>query len=335
MDSSNYKRLNKTIHRDKYAKRFLQTVIGHEMFCLSLKKRLEEEKDAFILVTGDTGTGKSTLVARFCFQHFSKMDNFIMNDGRKMFEKENFIVDPEEFAVKMIKERGAVLWIDEGRDTVNRQQWFSKINQVVASRKNRNRKNFNIYFLLMPYEREIDPKLAAHLTAWIWVKKRKIAELYVKTSGKKGGKGLDIDSILKREERYLKENPFRTSVDPTIHPEYRGKFYFSKLTPGFQREYNKLVEDKKAVGELTEEEKLAYGIVETITPETYVNNAIDDIKKGVITNKRQLWNKLKEETELEDDKLTKILNRYLDLEGFPTFRQLFKKDKLEQIEVDW
>lgn len=323
----------KTIYPNRDAVKFKKNEISHQTFVKALIERLKIEKDVFILVTGDTGAGKSNLVGNLCLRNFAKIPNFISNEGM-MFERDNFIISPAEFAAKMITQKGAVLWVDEGRDAVNRQKWFSEINQTVASRKNRNRKNFNIYFLLMPYEREIDPKLASHLTLWLWVR-RGVVEVYCKTSGRKGGHGLNIDKILDREEKYLKENPKSNFVFPTIHPEYIGRIYFSKLTAGFAREYDKLVEEKKAVGELSEEEKLAFGLVEKLTPERIINNAIDDIKKREITNKRELWNRLKKETELDDSKLLKTLNFYLKLEGFDSFGKLFDRSKLEQIEVDW
>jgi len=312
-------------HRDaKIFKDFKWTWVS---FITALKTRLEIEKDVFILVTGDTGSGKSHLTGNFCLKYFSKEDNFIKREG-KMFEKSNFIIDPAELAFKMITEKGSVLWIDEGRDAVNRQKWYSEINQVIASRKNRNRKNFNIYFLLMPYETEVDPKLAKHLTMWIWVR-RGVAEIYVKTSGKKGGTGLNIEKMLDKEERWLKENPKSNFVIPYIHPEYVGRLFFAKLTAGFKREYDELVAEKKAVGELSEEEKLKFGIVEKLTPEAVINIAIEDIKNGKITNKRDLWNKLKEDTELTDEQILKKLNFYLKLEGFGTFNKLFDRKKLD------
>jgi hypothetical protein len=57
----------------------------------------------------------------------------------------------------------------------------------------------------MPYEAEFDPKLASHLHIWIWIR-RGVGEIYVKRSGVKGGKGLDIKEILDREQKWLKEN---------------------------------------------------------------------------------------------------------------------------------
>ena len=183
----------------------------------------------------------------------------------------------------------------------------------------------------MPYETEIDPKIAKHLTLWIWVR-RGVGEIYCKTSGRKGGGGLDIEKILEREKRWLKENPKSNFVLPYIHPEYIGRIFFNKLTEGYRKEYDELVEEKKAIGELSEEEKLQFGIVEKLTPEAMINKAIDDIKNGIIVNRRQLWRELKEKTELPDTKLQKQLNFYLKLEGFPTFSKLFQKKKKEDLD---
>ena len=288
-------------HRD--AKQFKDFRWSFSSFVESLKMRLKNEKDALILVSGATGAGKSMLAGNFCLKYFSKEENFITGEG-KMFERENFIIDPAEFAVKMITKSGSVLWVDEGRRAANRRQWYSKINNTIISRKNQNRKLLNIYFVLLPYEREFDPALASHLTLWLWVR-RGVAEVYCANNDKKGGQGLDILKILEREEKWLKENPKATFVIPTIHPEFLGRIFFKDLTPGYKREYKELVEEKKATGELSEEEKLKFGIIEKLTPETIINKAIDDIKDGKISNKRDLWNNLKSKVELTDDKLQK------------------------------
>lgn len=315
-------------HRD--AKHFKDFRWSFSSFVKALKLRLVNEKDALILISGATGSGKSMLAGNFCLKYFAKQDNFITKKGM-MFDKDNFIIDPEEFAVKMITKSGSVLWVDEGRRAANRRQWYSKINNTIIARKNQNRKLFNIYFVLLPYEKEFDPALASHLTLWLWVR-RGVAEIYCANNEKKGGQGLDILKILEREEKWLKENPKSTFVLPTIHPEFIGRIFFKDLTPGYKREYNDLVEEKKAVGELSDEEKLKFGIIEKLTPETIINQAIDDIKTGKVTNRRQLWNHLKEKTEITDEKLQKQLNFYLKLEGYPIFTKLFEKRKKEDLD---
>jgi len=324
------KQRTKSVFPNRDAKQFKEFKWTFKAFIFALLQRLRIEKDVFVLITGDTGSGKSHLTGNFCLKYLAKELNFIRNDGSMIFEKSNFIIDPGKFAVKMITEEGSALWIDEGRDSVNRQKWFSEINQTIASRKNRNRKKFNIYFLCMPYETEIDPKVAKHLTLWLWVR-RGVVEVYCKSSGKKGGTGLDIQKILEREAKWLKENPKANFVLPYIHPEFLGRIFFKALTEGYRKDYEALVEENKASGELSEEEKLEYGIIEKMTSEGIINKAIDDIKKGSITNKRELWINLKEETGLPDDKLQKQLNFYLKLEGYPTFNKLFEKKKKENL----
>lgn len=315
-------------HRE--AKKFKQFKWSFSALITAFKTRLEIEKDVFVLVTGGTGSGKSHWVGNICLKFLSKEDNFVKGEG-KIFDKRNFIIDPKEFAVKMITEEGSALWIDEGRDAVNRQKWHSDINQIIASRKNRNRKNFNIYFLCMPYETEVDPKIEKHLTLWVWIR-RGVGEIYCSVAGKKGGKGLSIQEILKREEKWLKENPKATFVIPTIHPEFIGRIFFNKLTAGYRRQYDALVDEKKAVGELTEEEKEEYGIIETRSPESYIKEYVQKIKDGKVKDKKTLWIELKEKTKLDDDKLLKQLNFYLKLEGFSTFNKLFSKTKKGIIE---
>jgi energy-coupling factor transporter ATP-binding protein EcfA2 len=154
----------KTIFPHRYSKIFYDYWWSKTALWNSFLERLKLEKDVMVLVTGDTGSGKSHFVGNLCFNFGEKEDNFILNDGTKMFNaNENFIISPEEFAYKMITKEGQVLWGDEFRRGANRRDWYSPINKAILDRKNTNRKLFNIYFLCMPFESEFDPKLAGHL----------------------------------------------------------------------------------------------------------------------------------------------------------------------------
>jgi energy-coupling factor transporter ATP-binding protein EcfA2 len=325
---------SKTIFPHGYSKLFYDFWWSHRALWESWIGRLKIEKDCFVLITGDTGSGKSVFTGTLCFKHARKEANFILNDGTTMFEaNDNFIIDPDEFAYKMITKEGQVLWLDEARRVANRRKWFSKINNAVADRKNQNRKLFNIYLLCMPFEKEFDPALGSHLTMWIWVR-RGVGEVYCKRSGVKGGTGLNIQAILERESKYLKEDPARTIVNPTIHPEYVGRIAFRDFSAKLKQEYGDLVRKKKATGDLTDEEKKKYGVVVDKTPENIVQGAIEKIGKGKIKDKKALWNELSI-IKIPDDKKLKMLNFYLKIEGFDTFSKLFNKSKLETANIDW
>src|SRR5690606_30948561 len=247
----------------KYSKIFYDYWWTHKAFWKAMLERLKLEKDVMILVTGDTGSGKSHFVGNLCFKQAENEPNFILdeefaknykelyrrylktkkewrketksenpnqdkidelnkkvislraevkkarkeNKDKFMFiPQENFIISPEEFAYKMITKEGQVLWGDEFRDGANRRDWYSLINKAILDRKNKNRILFNIYILCMRFEIEIDPKLAGLIQGWVRVR-RGVGEVYIKRSGIKGGKGLDIKESLDREETWLKENP--------------------------------------------------------------------------------------------------------------------------------
>ena len=325
----------KTIFPHRYSKIFYSYWITYKGLWSALLKRLDIEKDALIIVTGDTGTGKSNLVGNICFKLAEETDNFVMKDGSKMFTaEEDFVIDPDEFAAKMITKAGNVLWVDEARDGVSRRNWASQINKTIVSRKNKNRKLRKVVFLLLPYEAEVDPQMAKHATLWIWVKKRGVCEVFCKRSGVKGGTGLNIQAILEREAKYFKENPKATQVPPIIHPEFIGRLAFGKLTANLDKRYRDLVELKKATGELSDEEKIKYGIEVVKDPKEIVIEAIAKIKKGDIQDKKTLWETL-DNTKLDDDKKLKLLNFYLKLEGWTGFNKLFDKSKMKQVDIEW
>lgn len=324
----------KTVFPHRYSKMFYDFWWSRTALWNAWLERLKEEKDDFILITGDTGSGKSHFVGGVCFKHARKEKNFVLNDGSMMFNpKDSYIIDPDEFAYKMITREGQVLWLDEARRVANRRKWFSKINNAVADRKNQNRKLFNIYLLCMPFEREFDPTLGSHLTMWIWIR-RGVGEVYCKRSGVKGGTGLNIQNILDREEKYLRENPTKTIVNPTIHPEYVGRIAFRELSSKLKEEYQTLVAEKKATGDLTDEEKKKYGVIVDRKPEDIVKDAIEKIGKGEIKDKKTLWNELSI-IKITDDKKVKMLNFYLKLEGFDTFSKLFGKEKQDTVDIAW
>jgi len=324
----------RTVFPNRYAKRFFHFRIRRKALCKALMNRQKIEKDAFVLITGDTGSGKSNLVGNICFKEFFEQDNFIMNDNTTMFiPEENFIIDPEEFAYKMVTKQGVVLWLDEARRATNRRNWYNSIQKSIVDRKNTNRKLFNIYFLCMPYEKEFDTSLASHLTLWMWVKKRGIAEVYCRVSGKKGGSGLNIQEIIDREHKWMKENPKANRIPPTIHPEYIGQYVFAKMNKELKKKYDKLVKDKSATSaDLSDEEKEKYGIEIIKTPEQIIEDIIKKIKGKEIQDKKTLWKEMDAIDDTTEHK-TKLLNFYLGLENWGTFNKLFDKNKLKKKDI--
>lgn len=329
------KRRTKTIFPHRYSKMFYDFWWSKKALWFALMQRLADEKDNFVLISGDTGSGKSNFVGAFAFGFAEKEENPVTQDGSKMFiPKEDFVIDPEEFAYKMILREGHFLWGDEFRRSSNRRNWYSPINKAITDRKNTNRKLGNTYFVCVPFEKEFDPSLGGHLTLWIWIR-RGVGEIYCKRSGVKGGTGLNIAAILEREAKYLKENPDKTIVNPTIHPEYVGRIAFAKLSPKNRKRYDDLVKLKKATGDLTEEEKLKYGIQVEKEPKEVIQEAINEIREGKITSKKELWERVEEIEESDKEKL-RLLNFYLKLEKYPTFNKIFEKKKdLSDTEVDW
>ena len=70
-------------------------------------------------------------------------------------------------------------------------------------------------------------------------------------------------------------------------------------------------------------------------PEEIVRKAVERITTGEIKDKKSLWKELDEIEDLTTEKKTKMLNFYLQLEGYDTFNKLFRKEKLQQVDIDW
>lgn len=309
----------KTIFRDRDAAKFWHYYISQKALCESLRDRIIINKDSTVLVSGPTGTGKSTLIGKLCFNFFSNIDN-VKIDGEKMYTDYNFIIDPEQWAARMITDKGSVIWQDESRDGISSKSWNSPINKLIISRKNKNRKRGIVSFILLPYETETDKSFLKHITMWVYVKTRGIAEIYVASNARKGGQGLSVQRIIDREAKWFKENPKRRAVDPTIHPEYIGSVAFGAFTKEEEKRYNALVEKHNATGKLSDEEQdMINPAMDKQEIEKQIPLALDEVEAGTIKSKRELWDKLKELTNFDDALLTRHINRHLKIRGYKNF----------------
>lgn len=309
----------KTIYADRDSKKFHRLVYPMKDLCKSIAKRIEENKDCTILVTGKTGVGKSTIVGKACFNHFENMDN-VKVPGEKMYSDEDFIIDPEIYASKMVVSKGKILWWDESRPGLASRAWHSKINNLIINRKNKNRKNGIVSFIVLPYEKEVDKSFLSHINMWIWVYKRGQAQIFVAGNHKKGGESLSVQKIIDREEKWYKENPNAKFCFPQIHQEYIGNLAFGKFTIAEEKRYNRLIKKNSAVGELSEEEKANLKEPENEKkPEEYIPEILDEVENGTIKSKREMWDKLKSLTKLTDAMLVRHINRHLKIRGYKSF----------------
>ena len=308
----------KTIHIDREAKRFFHYYISMKLLCRAIRERIKINKDSTILVTGIVGSGKSTLIGKLCFNHFEDMDN-VKVPGEKMYTDENFIVDPEDLASRMIIDKGSVLWSDESRDGISSKNWNSKINKTIISRKNKNRKRGIVSFILLPYEKEVDKSFLNHITMWIFVKRRGIAEIYVASNSRKGGQALSVQRIITREEKWFKENPKKRLCPPTIHSEYIGNIGFGKFSKAEDKRYNHLVDIHHASGKLSTEEEDKINPVDKKEIEKQIPMVLDEVEAGTIKSKREMWDKLKGLTIFDDALLIRHINRHLKIRGFKNF----------------
>lgn len=309
---------HKTIFPDKDSRKFMRHWWTIKELCPPLVSRIVEMKDSTVLVTGKTGCGKSTMVGKACFQYFQFIENPKI-PGEMMWNDNNYIVDPEKFAARMVKDKGNVLWLDEGIDSLARRNWHSKINNLIVNRKNKNRKNGLVSFILIPYEKEVDKNFIKHINMWIWVYKRGQAQIFIASNHRKGGESLSVEKIIEREDKWWKENPNANFCPPSIHPEFIGFLRFNAFTSDEDKRYNSLVEKNSSTGKLSEEEEELINEEPQVDRETFIPKILDEVQEGKITSKKELWDKLKELTGFSDTELIRGLNRHLKIRGLTNF----------------
>jgi len=311
--------IRKTIHFDRDAKMFHHYGISQRSFCEIQAQRVLIKKDAVILITGPTGSGKSTIASKLCFNFFEEMDNSMV-PGEKMYTDDNFIIDPEDYATRMITDKGSVLFWDESRDGLSSKNWNKEINKTIVSRKNKNRKRGIISFVLLPHEGEVDKSFLKHVTTWIWIKERGIGQVFVAANARMGGHGLSIPNIIERQNKWLKENPSRRVVPPIIHPEYVGNIIFGAMSNKQEKRYDALVEKHQACGKLSEEEQAEKNpIVDEKEIDNQIPLILDAVANGEIKSKREMFEKAKGITGLADKKLISCFNRHLSIRGLKKF----------------
>lgn len=309
----------KTIFPDRDAKMFFHRYLTYQRLCDALRDRIVIKKDGVVLITSPTGFGKSTLAGKLCFNYFEKMDNLKV-PGEKMYTDDNFIVEPEEYAKRMIIDKGNVLFIDEARDSILSKNWNSQINKTIISRKNKNRKRGIISLILLPHEGEVDKSFLKHITMWIWIRQRGIAQVFVSANARMGGHSLNIPSIIDRQNKWLKENPKKRVVPPIMHPEYIGNLYFGAFSKAEEKRYDALVKKHHASGELTkEEEEESNPQLDMKELEKQIPIVLNEVEAGTIKSKRDMWDKLKEVTKFDDALLIRHINRHLKIRGFKNF----------------
>ncbi len=284
-----------------------------------MRDRIKISKDSTVLVSGKTGVGKSTVIGKLCFNFFENMDN-VKVEGEKMFTNENFMVDPEIYSTKMITDKGNILWLDESFEALSSKNWNSKTNKTIIARKNKNRKRGIVSFILLPYENEVDKAFLKHITMWVFLKKRGVAEIYVASNSRKGGQGLSVQRIIDREEKWFKENPGKRSVRPIIHEEFIGTLYYGAFSIAEEKRYNNLVDKHHVTGKLsTEEEDRINPVMDKKELENQIPLVLDEVEAGTIKSKKEMWDKLLKLTGFDHALLIRHINRHLKIRGFKNF----------------
>ncbi len=278
-----------------------------------LTKRQENEFDANVLVSGDRGNGKSTLICKILYRF-------------KIFKPKKHQVYKRTDVVDLLTQERGVCWDDEAVNSGYKRDFQQKGQKDLIKIVTAYRDNFNLYFSAIPNFFSLDRDLRDLIFLHFHVIERGIAVVHMPLQGRLYSQDRwDSKYNAKVEESWSK----RMQKDPSFKPPYhrlttfRGYLYFGDLTDHQKKLYKQIKREKRDDG---------FGI-EARKPEqlSFLQRARNLLLDGKVTREGLLGLCL-----YEGKRYSTVLcqlNTLLTDEGNPkTVSQYFIKDKQNEID---
>ena len=200
-----------------------------------IKQRRSNEFDANMIVSGDRGNGKSTLIAKILYRF-------------KEFKPWQHQVYDGESVIKLLKnQKYGLCWDDEAINSGYKRNWQSKAQQELIKIITAYRDSYNIYASAVPNFFSMDKDLRDLYFLHLHVIARGIAVVHMPLQGRLYSQDRwDTKYNAKVEEKWSKRIQENPNYRPPYHKlsTFRGYLFFTDLTK-LQKELYKEIKRTK------------------------------------------------------------------------------------------
>lgn len=210
-----------------------------------IKKRVADNYDANIIITGRRGKGKSTWAYKFLY-------------GFEDFNPDKEICYTREKMNDLLTESGGYAHADEGVVNFSRGNTTTKGNKELYELLTKNRDNNKITTWCIPSIENVDRNILQYCCMWIHVENRGTAVVFLPQESSIFEKDKwNIDSMKKQYDDFLKKAKPKDKFAYWKFPIFRGWIKFGDL-PKYQREKVEEIKkrDKNLNTKKKEEEKI-------------------------------------------------------------------------------
>jgi hypothetical protein len=223
------------------------------MFLKNLHKRVSEDReigktDAVIAITGDPGTGKSSLMMWFCALLSNKHDEWL-----DILDKNVLYVAKKEDVVEMMLTSlppEEPIGIDEAIKKFWKHKWQSEDAQYFTQFFNICRKQRKIVILCIPRFKDLLEYFRNDRVQFrIYILRRGLAALFIRLPTPYGADGWQWEKVSRKWESFIRNK--RPIPEETIaffkkeDPTFAGVFEFPILPQEVEKEYEKRVDEHK------------------------------------------------------------------------------------------
>lgn len=220
-----------------------------------LNQRVENEFDGNIVISGDRGNGKSTLISKIFYR-----------TGK--FRPRKHQVYTREDVIKLLQTQiKGLCFDDEAVNSGYKRNFQSKAQQELIKIVTAFRDNFNIYASAIPNFFSLDKDLRDLVFMHIQVIERGIAVVH-----------MPLSNLLYSQDKWDTKNNARKEQawtnkirkDPTFRPKYhqlttfRGYLYFTDLTPKQKKLYKEIKKEKRLPAFATSEQQKEFTFNEKV-----------------------------------------------------------------------
>lgn len=163
----------------------------HPVFCYIINSVVTGHSPT-ICIVGEEGNGKS-MAALYLSHRFHDM-NLCRGDFDPNVQT---VYRPEDFQLTLEQSTREVIWFEEANETLNANDYHSKMNRSVARLMRTQRKRENLYIFSCPKFKRLDSRVRRQVDLMVNMVDKQVGKLtvYQDNHAKRSNRGLDYDFI--------------------------------------------------------------------------------------------------------------------------------------------